>query len=341
MATPSRHAAVALTLSQRLRRDPQAFELLQALLVLEREQPQAEPLGSGTSPQAEAVKLRGPLTPMFAISQLEALREEPGEPLTIDTPIFGLGGPDGPLPYAYQDWLQQRARAKDHAPAAFLDLFQHRLLSLLYKVMRKHRVALGFVTPGASPVQAQLRALTGLLPKALQERQAVPDCAVLACTALFADGRRSLAGFAAIVREQFAVPVELSAYEGAWRLIPAASRSVMKPGGRNLQLGRSAVAGTRVWDEHAGIRLILGPLPSAQAARFLPDGEAHPALASLAALYFGPDLEVRLVLRVRGAVPMKLSRQAPALVSWNGGLQRQASLNVQTIETRLRQLEIT
>lgn len=41
MATPSRHAAVALTLSQRLRRDPQAFEWLQALLLLEREQPQA------------------------------------------------------------------------------------------------------------------------------------------------------------------------------------------------------------------------------------------------------------------------------------------------------------
>ncbi|UQS16833.1 type VI secretion system baseplate subunit TssG [Pseudomonas sp. HS6] len=341
MATPSRHAPVALTLGQRLRRDPQAFEWLQALLLLEREQPQADSLGSGTSPQAEALKLRGPLTPVFAASQIESLEEKPGEPLTLNTPMFGLGGPDGPLPYAYQEWLQQRARAKDHAPAEFLDLFQHRLLSLLYKVMRKHRIALGFITPGASPVQAQLRALTGLLPKSLQERQAIPDCAVLACTALYADGRRSLAGFAAIVREQFAVPVELSAYEGAWREIPPASRSVMKAGGRNLQLGRTAVAGTRVWDEHAGVRLTLGPLSSAQAGRFLPDGEAHPALASLAALYFGPDLDVKLVMLVRGAGPLKLGRQTPALLSWNGGLQRQASLTVQRIETRLRQLEIT
>ncbi|AXJ05635.1 type VI secretion protein [Pseudomonas fluorescens] len=341
MATPSRHAPVALTLSQRLRRDPQAFEWLQALLLLEREQPQADTLGSGTSPQAEALKLRGPLTPLFAASQIESLEENPGEPLTLNSPMFGLGGPDGPLPYAYQEWLQQRARAKDHAPAEFLDLFQHRLLSLLYKVMRKHRIALGFTTPGASPVQAQLRALTGLLPKSLQERQAIPDCAVLACTALYADGRRSLAGFAAIVREQFSVAVELSAYEGAWREIPRASRSVMKAGGRNLQLGRSAVAGTRVWDEHAGIRLTLGPLPSTQASRFLPDGEAHPALASLAALYFGPDLDVKLVLLVRGAGPLQLGRQSPALLSWNGGLQRQPSLAVQRIETRLRQLEIT
>ncbi|MGJ7517118.1 type VI secretion system baseplate subunit TssG [Pseudomonas baetica] len=341
MATPSRHASVALSLSQRLRRDPQAFELLQALLLLEREHPQAASLGSGSAPQAEALHLRGPLTPLFAASQVESLSQAPGERPVLSTPVFGLGGPDGPLPYAYQEWLQQRARVRDHAPAEFLDLFQHRLLSLLYKVMRKHRIAVGFTPPGASAVHGQLRALTGLLPKALQERQAIPDSAVLACTALFADGRRSLAGFAAIVREQFELPVHLHAYVGAWRDIPPASRSRLQPGGRNLQLGRSAVAGTRVWDEHAGIRLTLGPLNSAQAARFLPDGEAHPALASLGALYFGPDLDITLVLLVRGAGPLKLGRDTAPMLSWNGGLHRQASLAVQRIETRLRQPEIT
>lgn len=258
----------------------------------------------------------------------------------LTTPIFGLGGPDGPLPYAYQEWLQQRARARDHAPAEFLDLFQHRLLSLLYKVMRKHRIALGFTPPGASAVQTQLRALTGLLPKALQERQAAPDSAALACTALYADGRRSLAGFAAIVREQFGLPVELTAYEGGWREIPPASRSRLQPGGRNLRLGRSAVAGTRVWDEHAGVRLTLGPLSAAQASGLLPNGETHPLLASLYALYFGPDLDCTLVLLIRGAGPLQLGHQAPPRLNWNGGLQRQSSLALQRIETRLRQPEI-
>ncbi|AZD29214.1 type VI secretion system baseplate subunit TssG [Pseudomonas chlororaphis] len=345
MATASRPAPGPLNrprrpaLSQRLRDDPQAFELLQALLLLEREQPQADTLGSGTAPQAEALRLRGPLTPLFAASQVHSLEQTASGPV-LSTPVFGLGGPDGPLPYAYQEWLQQRARAKDHAPGEFLDLFQHRLLSLLYKVLRKHRLALGFGVAASSPVQTQLRALAGLLPKALQERQALADASVLACGALFADGRRSLAGFAAIVREHFGLPVAMSAYEGAWRQIPVASRSRLQPTGRNLQLGRSAVAGTRVWDEHAGIRLELGPLTSTQAHNLLPDGEAHGALASLAALYFGPDLNCTLVLLVRGAGPLQLSRQAAPLLSWNGGLQRQASLGIQRIETRLRQPEI-
>ena len=340
MATPGRQTPESLNLSQRLRRDPQRFEWLQALLLLEREHPQAESLGSGTAPHAEALRLRGPLTPLFAASEVESLSQESGQAPVLSTPIFGLGGADGPLPYAYQEWLQQRARARDHAPAQFLDLFQHRLLSLLYKVMRKHRIALGFTAPGASAVQAQLRALTGLLPKALQERQAAPDSAVLACTALYADGRRSLAGFAAIVREQLGLPVELSAYEGGWRQIPAASRSRLQAGGRNLCLGRSAVAGTRVWDEHAGVRLTLGPLSTTQANGLLPDGETHPLLASLYALYFGPDLDCTLVLLVRGASPLQLGHQVPPRLSWNGGLQRRPSLTVQRIETRLRQPEI-
>ncbi len=147
MATPGRLAA--LPLSQRLRRTPQRFELLQALLLLERERPQALPLGTGNAPRAEALRLRGPLLPLFASSEVESLLDDPQQPV-LSTPVFGLGGPDGPLPYAYQEWLQQRARQKDHAPAEFLDLFQHRLLSLLYRVLRKHRVALGFAVPAAT-----------------------------------------------------------------------------------------------------------------------------------------------------------------------------------------------
>lgn len=80
MATPSRQTPDALNLSQRLRRDPQRFEWLQALLLLEREHPQAEPLGSGTAPHAEALRLRGPLTPLFAASEVENLSQEPGSP---------------------------------------------------------------------------------------------------------------------------------------------------------------------------------------------------------------------------------------------------------------------
>lgn len=338
MAAARRNAA--LPLSERLRREPQAFELLQALLLLERERPQATPLGSGSVPGAEALRLRGPLTPLFAASQVQSLEDgDDGRPL-LSTPVFGLGGPDGPLPYAYQEWLQQQARQKDHAPAEFLDLFQHRLLSLLCRTLRKHRIALGFDAPQSTPVHDQLRAFAGLLPQGLRERQALPDAAILARSTLFAGGRRSLAGFAAIVRHHFRLPVRAEAYQGAWRPIPTASRSVLGHGRRNLRLGRDAVAGTRVWDEHAGIRLILGPLEPEQAEPFLPGGAAHRQLAGLAALYFGPDLDCALRLLVKGARPLTLDRRAPPRLNWNGGLRRQADSGIRRLDTRLHHTEV-
>lgn len=335
MATPSRPAPRPL--SERLRAEPQAFELLQALLVLEREQPRATSLGCGTSPDAEAIRLRGPLTPLFAASQVESLLTADDGKTQLTTPVFGLGGPDGPLPYAYQEWLQQRARLKDHAPAAFLDLFQHRLLSLLYRVLRKHRIALGFGVPNASPVQSQLRALTGLLPKALQERQVLNDSAILSRSALFMGGRRSLAGFTTLVRQHVGQPVQASAYAGAWRSIPAASRSRLGRGGRNLKLGHNAVAGSRVWDEHAGISLTLGPLAPEQTGAFLPGGDMHGQLASLASFYFGPDMDCTLRLLVNGAEPLSLNRQGAPRLSWNTGLQVSANAATHLIETRLQQ----
>jgi type VI secretion system protein ImpH len=338
VATPGRHAP--LPLSRRLREAPQAFELLQALLLLERERPGADPLGQGSAPQGEALRLRGPLTPTFAASQVEKLEDQPGQPPTLTTPVFGLGGPDGPLPYAYQEWLQQRAKEKDHAPAEFLDLFQHRLLSLLYRALGKHRLALGFRAPEDSPAQDQLLALCGLLPGALQNRLTLPDAAVTARTALFAGGRRSLAGFAALVRHQFNVAVRYEAYQGGWREIPPASCSRLQRGARNLRLGRDAIAGTRVWDEHAGIRLILGPLSSDRARDFLPAGADHVQLASLAALYFGPDLDCSLRLLVRPGAPLCLDRTQSPRLRWSGGLQLHGE-TLQRIDTRLRHSEVT
>nr|WP_298169860.1 type VI secretion system baseplate subunit TssG [uncultured Pseudomonas sp.] len=334
MASPGRRTAVAV--GERLRDEPQAFELLQALLLLERAQPKATPLGQGIDPRREAVRLRGPLTPVFAASQVARLEfaEEQRQPV-LSTPVFGLGGPDGPLPYAYQEWLQQRARLKDHGPAEFLDLFQHRLLSLLYRILCKHRVAIGFVPPQDSPVQAQLRALTGLLPRPLQGRQAIPDGLIMARAALFAGARRSLAGFETIARHHFAVTVRVEQFQGAWREIPAASRSCLGRPGRNLSLGRTAVAGKRVWDEHAGIRIVLGPLNGKRYPSFLPDGPAHAQLAALARFYFGPDLDCSLRLLVSETPGLSLSRQAPPRAGWSSWLEREPKRQLRHIDTRL------
>ena len=64
------------------------------------------------------------------------------------------------------------------------------------------------------------------------------------------------------------------------------------------------VLGNAAWDAQARVRLRLGPLTRAQYDAFLPGGDAHEALCSIARLYAADEVGVdaQLVL-ARGEVP--------------------------------------
>ncbi|GAB7528385.1 type VI secretion system baseplate subunit TssG [Pseudomonas sp. 3A(2025)] len=316
------------TLGALLRHVPQRFELLQALQILEREQPQLPPLGSSNDPQQEVVRLRGPLLPVFSASQITSLRLIPRllgplapvrAPLlahnrhrpprmTLHTPVFGLGGPDGPLPYAYQEWLQQRARVKDRGTMAFLDLFQHRLLSLLYRVQLKQRIALPYKPCEKSPVYQQLQALCGLTRQPPGMPPVVPEKALISRTGLLANGRRSLAGLQSLLGHHFDVRVRIEGFQGGWRDIPDAKQTVLGQAGRNQTLGRSALCGTRAWDQQRGIRLNIGPLEPERVDSFMPHGDAHRELAALVRYYLGADLHCSLRVYLQRSERLHLGR---------------------------------
>ncbi|NWD77727.1 type VI secretion system baseplate subunit TssG [Pseudomonas gingeri] len=330
------------SLSALLRQVPQRFELLQALMILEREQQEADSLGTGSDPGREVVRLRGPLLPEFAPSEISSLRQVknaklPGSRLTLHTQVFGLGGPDGPLPYAYQEWLQQRARNRDQGTVAFLDLFQHRLLSLLYRVEQRQRVALPYRQPTLGPVYQQLRALCGLSSSSAEQTSVLPERALVARAALLANGRRSLAGFQNLLKHYFNLPVQLQGYQGAWRQIASSDRSVLGRKGRNLSLGRDALCGTRVWDEHAGIHIRLGPLEPEIAKGFMPEEDSHRQLAELVAFYFGAQLQCSVSVHVTQAKETKIGSQQPSALGQGTWLLRKPRQGDFRIDLRLNE----
>lgn len=276
---------------------PWRFEFAQALALLEQIHPERTPVGTGPDPRQETVRLSGPLYPLFYPSALGPLTTHAasGQP-QLATYLFGLGGPDGPLPYAYQDWLQSRRQQKDLAPAAFLDLFHQRILGQLYRVQGKHRVAAPFAPPEQSKVQPILRALTGLLPEALHHRQKISDSVLLARTTLLANRRRPADGFKALLESYGAENVHIAQFTGAWSELPASHRSHL--GSKNQRLGQNMVAGSKIWDEHAGITLTLGPLSMERYLAYLPQGALYQQLMALTAFYFGPEMRCTVVLKL-------------------------------------------
>lgn len=348
MATASRQPARAL--AARLFAQPYAFDFEQAVRLLERLNPGAVPLGTGTDPRREAVRLHGPLAPLFPPSAISHLKSEDddGSP-RMHVHLFGLGGPDGPLPYAYQEWLQQRQRQKDGAPAAFFNVFQHRQLSQLYRCLGKYRLAPGYTAPASGPAVPLLRALVGLLPTPLRERQTIPDVILLSQAALLANRRRSASGFICLLHDVFGIRAHIEPFQGRWQTLPVASLTCIghvghdshaRRSGRNAVLGRSAVAGRHAWNQHAAIRLYIEPLPLARYRRFLPDGDQHARLRALAMFYFGPELEIELKLQLSDDArpPSTLSREQPPRLGWTSWLEshrltsRHTTVNLTPVE---------
>ena len=151
MAPESRHESASV--SERLLREPYRFDFFQAVRLLERLEAEqgrsCYPVGHDRLPAQEAVRLRalpGLSFPAGEISQIRP-RDTQGNdnlPPEMIVTFMGLTGPAGVLPQHYTTLLLQRLRSRDTTLRDFLDLFNHRMLSLFYRAWEKYRFPLAY-----------------------------------------------------------------------------------------------------------------------------------------------------------------------------------------------------
>jgi type VI secretion system protein ImpH len=213
--------------------------------------------------------------------------------------FMGITGPMGVLPYCYTELILERARAKDRTLAAFLDIFNHRMISFFYRAWEKHRFPVTYYLGDEDLFTHHLLDLIGLGTPALQGRQAVPDDALLHFSGLLGMQSRSAAALEAILSDYFQVPVEVEQFSGAWyRLDPATQTCMEEDDNDSQQLGGGAVVGNEIWDQRSRVRVKLGPLTLAQYRDFLPEGTAFEPLRALTKFFCNDefDFEVQLML---------------------------------------------
>jgi len=281
------------------------FDFFQAIALLEaRLEGACHPLGEGSEPAAEAVRLRGTVDLAFPEAEIASVKRpaRPGEAPEMIVNFLSLAGALGPLPQPIAELAYQRAARGDTAIRDFLDIFHHRLLSIVYRSRRRHRIGLGVASPERDDGARYLYALVGLGLPGLRDRLgAVSDRAALQPAGLLARELRSMAGLEALLRHHIGVAVEGAALTGAWHPIEATDQTRIGPGGRNRRLGRDAILGRRAWDQEAAFELRLGPLSLGEYLRLLPGGDMLGPLCALTRLYAGEMLSFTVLLRLRAA----------------------------------------
>jgi type VI secretion system protein ImpH len=300
------------------------FDFFQAVRLLTRFVPRRRPVGHAGTPGEEAVRFSTPPTLVFVPSPVRSLEapEAPGRPPTMATAVLPLTGPSGALPYRYTEELIERARLGDGTPAAFLDLFNHRLTSLFYRAWEKHRPALALERSWDVPVglngesaegdrfAGHLLALAGL--GAAPPGPGDARTALLPFAGLLADHRRTAFGLEALLKASFGLPVTVVPFIPRRLVLEDEDRSTLGLSGRHNALGVDLMAGGRVWDVSGTFRLRIGPLTSRQFRALTPGAPTFVRLCGLTRVYVGVGLsfEVQPVLRAPD-VPDCLITSAP------------------------------
>lgn len=300
----------------RLLEQPQAFDLFQAISLLEREGIAEGHAALGSDGGTEAVRLSSHVSLGFEASDIRQARRgaTTGEAFMLSTPVLSLLGQGGPLPSAFTELVIERNAAKDFATSDFLDILHHRLLSLFYLGRKRRRLGLGGAVSHTSTVLNATGHLCGM-----NLSKASGHASWLRHAGLLGGAPRSMASLCALLSDRYGLSFRGEQFVGGWQRLEDDELTALGDMQRAPELGRTALIGRRVWDQSAAIRLHADNLPMARMMQLLPGGEDHEDFKAAVRGFIPSALRVEVLLTpdpdTLGSASLT-SASAPRL-SWN------------------------
>lgn len=272
--------------------------------------------GRGTGSRPGPLRFTTPASLAFPPSELNSI--ETGDINTrVCVNFMGLTGPSGVLPRTYTELLIARKTHRDRSAQEFLDVFNHRLVSLFWLAWAKHRPEIGRQFGFQNSVLRYLEYVVGLGTPALQARlhpnrrvsqktRELPGAALVYFSGLVAQRPHGERAIAQVVSAVVGAPVQAAGCLGTWQTISNDARTRL--GREAHRLGHGCVLGSRYWDRQTTLRLTIGPLDRARFNTLLPRGPRLGDVIELTRFLTGLaiDLRVRLSLRADQVPPLRL-----------------------------------
>jgi len=320
--------AEAYSLINRLYERPHSFHFYQAVRRLECAYRWQPAIGYSLRPAQDPVRFCQEPSLAFAPATMGQLQfGSQGCAPRLFVAFMGLLGPQGPMPLHITEQARQREISGDHTLARFLDIFNHRMVSLFYRAWAANQQAISFehgalrepppeqadpdAQPGTThrgpaPVRRDgdrfaiyIGSLFGLGMPSLRHRDAAPDVAKLHYSGRLVCQTRHAEGLRAILHDYFRVPVEIREFLGQWIDLPSDCGCRLGESPATGTLGHTAICGSRIWDCQQKFRIVLGPMTLDDYERMLPGGRSLERLVAWIRNYIGDELtcDVQLVLK--------------------------------------------
>lgn len=317
-------------------------DFIAAIRLLESEAPDKPRLGRATRLKDEPVRLSQKPIMGFRDNSLEQMVQHNGpQPYRLYCNFFGMFGSGGPLPLHLTEYALQRAE-HDNDPTIkeFVDIFNHRMLSLFYLAMVEADPVINMDRREDNRYSEFVAAICGVLPEAASTRDSLADVTRYQYAAWLGSRTRSPQGLSNIISQSFGLDCDIHEFQGGW--LPVPEEAQIKLGSRqlNCELGVSTYVGRRVWSIAHKIQVAIGPMSWDDYNRFSPGGPWNQTLRDTIRSYLGDELDWDLQLSLeQGQVQrLKLNKQQKlGFNSWLFGSGSLSNVSVSSVKGR-RQL---
>ncbi|MEN6426768.1 MAG: type VI secretion system baseplate subunit TssG [Phycisphaerales bacterium] len=312
MASPMRPAVAAVM--RTLIDAPYRFDFFQAVRWLENRSADLPRVGESPRPREDAVRFHQNVSLSFPPSSLHGCREQTdGEGTSLDLWVnfLGLLGPGGPLPLSVTEYVYDRLQNNDDPTlAVFLDIFNHRMISLFYRAWARCQQTVSHDRREDDWYADYVGSFVGIGSRPFHGRDAVSDELKLHYSGRLSCQTRNAEGLQAILEDFFGLPVVIEEFVGRWIHLTPEDRSRLGGCTANSALGVTSIVGSRFWECQHKFRIRMGPMGYAQYEALLPGGKGLRELTAWVRFYVGDELgwETQFVLDRREVPAVSLGR---------------------------------
>ncbi|UAA40645.1 type VI secretion system baseplate subunit TssG [Paraneptunicella aestuarii] len=192
---------------------------------------------------------------------------------------FSIAGQQGPLPDVFAELLQREKNSGNKGPDAFINLFNNRLIKLLYDIKKQLNPMLFNDSVENSNTYDMLSAIAGHQTMEVYDRLPLCPEQLLSFASLLVGNRQNYSVLKNILETVFDCELEIEPCVGAWKKLPERYRT--KLGDSTAILGSGVGLGKHFWDNQAAIGLKMRVRSIEYCHKLMPNGSLHNILASM------------------------------------------------------------
>lgn len=331
------------TVEQRLLDQGARYQFFVSVGMLERLHPEAVRVGGEGPYSGECIRFVHQHDLAFNAGEMRTIRQvavpqspehaldEPRYRYEVTTAFMGLTGTMTPMPlYLAEELAQDEEGAR--IKRDFLDIFHHRLVSLVYRVGTKFDFAREYTHGSDDPWSRRMIAMAGLDAyegwrlRHLSRRQLLRLAPLLASKVRSA---RTLAlALADVTAEALGdATIRVTQFTGDWTLLDPEQR--MSVGVANSELGINAVLGVECFHRGSKATIVIGPLRD-NFRRFLADGDMFPVICEMVGMLSPEPIDYELDLVLVDRPPFYLGHKEGGRVGFDSWLSSRAAQRGQT-----------